>query len=285
MRLNIKLEKVIFNKTERPSNITKFTDVKNVYIGKSNNLIYLVTDENEKVYIINSDNEEKVLLPGKIKDIQDIINIQDIGDSKWLIAYYDEDVANMICIFDNFGKIINEILIGEGVQDCQLDIKNNIWISFSDEGIFSGEELSENGLVALDIEGNVVFNNYEQIVQEKNVPPIDDCYALNVINDEVCLYYYSEFPVVQLENQVLKNYWENIYLEEQTVQTFALGKEAILFCTNNNSLLLYSLTEKTINKVTPYDQNGSQLIFTNCLCKGSSIYLETNKGVYTYQVS
>ena len=67
-----------------------------------------------------------------------------------------------------------------------------------------------NGIVAFDSKGQLIFNHYDRYVERFNVPPIDDCYTMNVIDGDVWLYYYSEFPLVQMKDKKIHMSWNEI---------------------------------------------------------------------------
>ena len=52
-----------------------------------------------------------------------------------------------------------------------------------------------------DSTGQLIFDSYDQYVEKYNIPYIDECYAMNVIDGDVWLYYYSEFPLVQMKDK------------------------------------------------------------------------------------
>jgi hypothetical protein len=54
-----------------------------------------------------------------------------------------------------------------------------IWNSYFDEGVFRGDDLGQAGLVCLDDAGQLQFS-FNDVATMANLPPIYDCYALNV---------------------------------------------------------------------------------------------------------
>ncbi|WP_315907032.1 hypothetical protein [Priestia koreensis] len=278
------MKNLTFHAIDLPSTLQKSGKIQKVYAGRTNNLIYLIEDDKKDLFILYTYNEEKITLPPHIPDSQAIINIQEIGTNDWLIAYRQED-EDIVCICSGFGKVLTEFSIGEGVEDCQVDIKDQIWVSYFDEGIFSEDPRSQEGIVAFDLAGNVVYDRYGKLVVDEIVPPIDDCYALNVTGDEVWLYYYSDFPVVQLKNHQLENIWKDIDLDPYSVHSFAVGTDHLIFCTNKGPLLHYSLINNKLEQCVPTDENGKALRVERYVCRGPIIYLHTLQGIYTYKLT
>lgn len=278
------MKNLTFHAIDLPSTLQKSGKIQKVYAGRTNNLIYLIEDDKKDLFILYTYNEEKITLPPHIPDHQAIINIQEIGTNDWLIAYRQED-EDIVCICSGFGKVLTEFSIGEGVEDCQVDINDHIWVSYFDEGIFSEDPRSQAGIVAFDVAGNVVYDRYGKLVVDEIVPPIDDCYALNVTGDEVWLYYYSDFPVVQLKNHQLENIWKDIDLEPSAVHAFAVGTDHLIFCTTKGPLLHYSLTNNKLEQCVSTDENGKALQVERYVCRGPIIYLHTLQGIYTYKLT
>jgi hypothetical protein len=43
------------------------------------------------------------------------------------------------------GKLLNELDIGTGINDIQTNGKNELWVSYSDIGIYQGDNIEEKG--------------------------------------------------------------------------------------------------------------------------------------------
>jgi hypothetical protein len=136
--------------------------------------------------------------------------LQPVADDKFLLAcarthYRNGDPEKNARIFDNSGKCISEFLLGDGLQDLKVTEDNNIWTSYFDEGIFGNygwnEPLGYCGLRKWDILGGTLFEFNSDSYQKY----IDDCYAMNVINDsEVWFYFYSDFLIGILNNNKIR---------------------------------------------------------------------------------
>jgi hypothetical protein len=101
-------------------------------------------------------------------------------------------------IVDVSGDVLEAFHAGDGVEDVQTTGSGEIWISYFDEGIFRGDDLGQGGLVCLDDAGRQRFS-FNQLATAADLPPIYDCYALNVASDDdVWLHYYDAFQLVHL---------------------------------------------------------------------------------------
>lgn len=134
------------------------------------------------------------------------------------------------CIYDTNGRLQSEFLLGDGIQRLQTDKSGQIWVGYSDEGVYgnfgwsgsgNAAPVGATGLVSFDESGKKLWE-YEPV---SGTDFISDLYALNVFGDEAWAYYYTGFPLVRIKS--------NKRLEAWTTQTsgaraFALGNEKVL---------------------------------------------------------
>ncbi|MGG5255345.1 hypothetical protein ACQYAD_18115 [Neobacillus sp. SM06] len=256
--------------------------IKNFYVDHLKNIVLITINSNNIPFIIyyNTRTTDRNFAPLNIEIVlDDLLFVQPIDQKNWLlICNYEKNNA---LIMNNQGEIIKKFYVGEGIQDCQVDKFNNIWISYFDEGIFGDSIIGNNGIVAFDSQGQILFTDYNVLIEKNNVPPIDDCYAMNVNEDEVWLYYYSEFPLVRMKNKKLLGYWPNVNLKENGISNgFAIGKDEVLFGTNNKKLVLYSLSERTMQEIIPFGEQGKKIEFISYIGRGSFLYLQTENDIY-----
>lgn len=111
-------------------------------------------------------------------------------------------------IYDERGQLRSEFTAGDGVKHLGVDGDGNIWVGYSDEGVFGNygwdEPIGARGLVRFDQEGEITW---------RYRPPddelwIDDCYALNVCVDEVWTCYYGAFPIARVIGEEV-SLWRN----------------------------------------------------------------------------
>ncbi|UOY92399.1 hypothetical protein MUG87_18560 [Ectobacillus sp. JY-23] len=255
--------------------------IKRMYTGNQNELILVCQKAEGKPYIIQwngSDNYRKHTQLSHVIDLQKLLFVQNIQNNWLLINHEDSDNAY---ILNEEGKVMHQFYVGDGIQNCQVDDENNIWISYFDEGIFSETEICWDGIIAFDCYGQIVFKEYGKFVDELGIPSIDDCYAMNVNGNEVWLYYHSEYPLVCIKNKKLYQWWPEVTIGTyHDSNGFAVGKDKVLFATNRGKLVLYSCITNKTETVIPYNELNEEITFISYVGQGSALYLQTTEGVY-----
>ena len=108
--------------------------------------------------------------------------------------------------FSADGSLLDSWHVGDGIEDVQATRDGQLWISYFDEGVYGGTELSHQGLNCFGVCGQRLFGFGDA---RGTLSPIDDCYALNVANDrDAWLFYYSGFPLVHLRDRKVKAVYE-----------------------------------------------------------------------------
>lgn len=88
--------------------------------------------------------------------------------------------------FSADGHVVNAYAVGDGVECALLDNDDYLWVSYFDEGVYSGDPLSASGLSRFDRRGTQVW-----AYPVEDHGSIDDCYALNVSGTEAWAHYYQ----------------------------------------------------------------------------------------------
>lgn len=143
-------------------------------------------------------------------------------------------------VYSRSGKQQREILLGDGISSLQTTLEGRIWTGYFDEGVYGNSgwdpPIGASGLVGWDAEGR---KNFE--FQPADVPPIDDCYALNVASeDDVWLCYYSDFPLVHLRNDRIVSVWK---MPLESCRAFAVDDRHALFAVGRGETLTLNLFE------------------------------------------
>ena len=130
------------------------------------------------------------------------------------------------CLFDNGGQLLGRILLGDGNADLQTTTTDEIWVSYSDEGIYGNlgwrKPIGKPGLLRFDVEGKICF----RFGGVAGLGPIDDCYALNVVSErETWLYYYSDFPIIQISDDCVVQHWAS---PVEGSSGFAVWRESVV---------------------------------------------------------
>jgi hypothetical protein len=173
-------------------------------------------------------------------------------------------------IYGSQGQLIRSFPVGDAVASAQASrAGNRIWVSYFDEGF--GEPFSEEGVMSFETDGAPAFRFLSDVVNRPPyfVPQIFDCYAMNVAADnDVWLYYYTEFPLVRLHQGHVKHVWENLPFSGS--HAFSVTDDRVLFSGGYNEadrlyiVPLYQRPENT-ETIVPVDANGDTIIATHHL--------------------
>jgi hypothetical protein len=272
-----------FRKLLGVSSQFKEFEVRTLNIDRDNNIVLFAISEANKSSIIYYDRKSSTTEYISVEENvnpEEVLFIQLIGVKDWvLIVRRDEEEQDFAVILNDKGKVRQKFVVGAGIAHCQVDKDDNIWISYFDEGVFGDFAIGENGIVAFNVEGEVVFNQYDEFVEKYNVPPIDDCYAMNVVDGEVWLCYHSECPLVQLKDKKFHQLWE---VEEYVGRPigFALRGNDVLFVTTDNELVSYSLLTNETHYFSVVNEHNEEICFNHCFGRGSVLYVQTDDSLY-----
>ena len=102
------------------------------------------------------------------------------------------------------GRVVRRFLVGDGVRQVQADDVGGVWVSHFDEGIF-GDALGAAGIARFDPSGRETWRAND----DRSLPSVDDCYALNAIGGEAWACYYSDFPILRVRRSGEYRVWTN----------------------------------------------------------------------------
>jgi hypothetical protein len=169
-----------------------------------------------------------------------------------------------------------------------------------DPTIFGGTPLSQNGLVSLDPEGKPVFRYGDLIGLATPVPQpsginyirfgdlagpvlgdMAHCYALNVCSGkEVWLYYYTEFPLVQLIEGAIEGWWP---APVRGSKGLAVAGGRVLMgggYDDRDSLFLGDLGAEHFRELTPVTEEGRPLRDFRPFGRRHLLFLATADALY-----
>lgn len=149
-------------------------------------------------------------------------------------------------------------------------------VGYNDEGIFSA---IEPGLACFDRTDKRVFSFADSVANDENpdVPPIHDCYALNVLSEnEVWIYYYSAFPLVRLVDKRLDGIWHRV--PGLGAHAFAVGEKSVVFAGDygDRSLITRYFPESGRIEMGHAIGDGQPLEFTRGIGRADRLYLVAN---------
>lgn len=198
----------------------------------------------------------------------------------------DSDFDRNCKVVNTSGNIINEFCIGDGVQDIQTNEKSEIWVSYFDEGIFGNygweNPIGKNGLNCFDINGALIY----QYTSPSYELSISDCYALNVVgNNQVWIYFYTDFPLLKITNNKIENSWK---LPIEGSNSFAVKDSKILMSKGYNKnfqFILFDINEniKVIEEYEFYSESDEKLMYV-CHAQSDSLYFWQNNSLYIVKI-
>lgn len=165
-------------------------------------------------------------------------------------------------VYDERGELLGAFDAGDGVEHVQATSRGEVWVGYFDEGVYGGGELEQSGLVCLDETGKPMMRYWHDVAEPNSLPCIDDCYALNVLDDDVWVCYYSHFPIVHLRQRKLEQSW--VDWPSKAVRALAFSENKLLMvAAYRRDGLLYStdLRRRSLSEVTVTDSHGQALSF------------------------
>jgi hypothetical protein len=138
----------------------------------------------------------------------------------------DEKFRNNVKLTDCRGKTINGFTIGTGVNGVQTNSKHELWVSYSDIGIYSNvleESIDQSGLNCFDVFGNIIY-------AYSSSPRMDECNSLNVISEnEITINIYSGS---------LESWYAFVEIIDKTVSKIIEWKESTRFLARSGNKIL-----------------------------------------------
>ncbi|MEM7111354.1 MAG: hypothetical protein AAF614_02910 [Chloroflexota bacterium] len=188
-------------------------------------------------------------------------------------------------VFGVDGVLKRSFLLGDGIQDVQTTADGRIWTGYFDEGVFGNygwkQSIGATGLVLWDGIGNKLYE-YSPV---GSLDYIIDCYALNVTsNQEVWCCYYTEFPLVRLQNQAVIANWNS---RVSGSDGFAVWKDFVLFrggYKDHDQYVLCQLHDREEMSVKAryefIDEDGQRVEADHFAVRGSVFHLVQNNKTY-----
>jgi len=181
-------------------------------------------------------------------------------------------------VYDRTGRFRRDFLLGDGINRVQTTADGRIWVGYFDEGVFGNfgwtEPVGSTGLLCWDAMGGRLY----EYVPPPGTDTICDCYALNVTaDDEIWLYYYTEFPLVRVRRNGEVSVW---HCPLGGSAAFALHDHFVLFRGGYKQRDIYQLFELENGGVmtqhslfTLTDESGRPLQSVRAFARGPLLYL------------
>lgn len=206
--------------------------------------------------------------------------------------YNNGEVEKNGIIYDlTHKKILRGITLGDGIASVKTSPSHKIWCTFFDEGIYGNfgwggkvEPLGHSGLVAFDEYGKKLYDyplpyaNGEK-VPGYNYPLVDECYVLNVIDEDawVCP---AEGNIIRVsENKTIE--WWNIPESVHGAHAAIQNRQALFCCDKKLYLVALENDHKSsIVREFAYAQIPGRWKWEWCIGVRDSIYLFGGTSVY-----
>lgn len=207
--------------------------------------------------------------------------VQPLGSEQWLLVRgrASSPADRNAHIADCYGRIIRSFHAGDGIEDVQATSDLKIWLSYFDEGVFSGMEMGRGGLVCLNPRGTKVFD-YGNVTSQQD--HITDCYALNASGDhETWLYYYTDFPLVHIRDFQTKHRWQGIPVSGS--HAFAIAdRHALFFGSYNERQTLFDVNLCTLRaqKLIAVTTKGKKVRPVSAFGRASHLHLLTAESLF-----
>lgn len=274
------LEQILKNRNITTNSLHSFL------IGQDNKLYILLSNnvssvrKKYAVVILDIDWNKSEILNEDYYELgeyeQIFYSAQPIGNNILLInSGYANGQDNAI-IVDRLGNVIKKLYLGDCIQNCIVNNSENIIVSYYDEGIFSGDEISMNGLNVFDINGEIIW---------KSDKPIDDCYAINIDeNENIWYYYYSDFKLIKTDMKQEKIYEPHI----EGASAFLISSDAknIVFeagYNNKNNFIIGKFQNEEIVELENLNLTfNNENVNINCFSfrKSLAVFLDDNNRIF-----
>jgi hypothetical protein len=193
-------------------------------------------------------------------------------------------------VYTTYGAFAREILLGDGIQTVQTTTGGMIWTSYFDEGVFGNygwqNPIGASGLVAWDSSGNKQY----EFEPTAGLDAICDCYALNVESEEnVWLYYYTEFPLVHLRHREVASVWA---MPLEGSGAFSVSAGHALFrggYNDRDTYQLFSLRRDRKPELTAEielrDETNGKLVADRVVGRADALHLVSGDRLYRFDLS
>lgn len=137
-------------------------------------------------------------------------------DGEWLLAgarcrWTPECVDPNAAVYSSTGEALRYGILGDAIVELRATLAGNIWVSYSDEGIFGNHGWGGPGPEPVGARGIVRFN--QQLERSWSYPEdadygIDDGPGITVDGDDVWLTFFPHYPIVHITDGTVRT-WAN----------------------------------------------------------------------------
>jgi hypothetical protein len=205
--------------------------------------------------------------------------------------YCDGDPEKNATVFNADGEMLRQFTLGDGIECIQTTNDGKIWISYFDEGVmgsrsrWGNKPMGASGLNCFDANGCLEW----EFKSPQGFGLIVDCYALNVAERSVWAYYYTEFPLVKIDNRQNVCGWRN---EIRGANALAVhGKRVLLWGgyeeKHSRCVLQKFGGDKLVNsrELVIRLANGSNLKGARVIGRGSKLHAFVGASWFTFDLA
>ncbi len=228
--------------------------------------------------------------------------VQILSDGKILVVSSrchrrkDGTHENNAKIFIQDGSLETEFCLGDGIEDIQVDSSDRLWVGYFDEGIFGNfgwggyadtgytEPIGSSGLECFDKNGEGVwsFSPADGFDSPASV------YALNACRDGVWVVYYTDFPIVKIDQQNRVTAWNT---NLSGTSQIAVSGELLLayggYAEKSKECLLLHLGDGNAQRLANVKldfPDGSKLKDSNVIGRGEYLHVISDNAWYKFKV-
>ena len=138
----------------------------------------------------------------------------------------DGVAENNAYVYGTDGSLERMGCLGDGIEHVQTSADGSIWVGYFDEGVYGNDGWGSPGPEPVGSPGIVRFTPGLEVAWEYPLhesATIDDCYALNVVGDEVWACCYSDFDVIRIRDGLIRS-WSN---EVEGARAIAISGDSV----------------------------------------------------------
>lgn len=190
-------------------------------------------------------------------------------------------------VFDRNGNLLRSFLLGDGIECVQTTVAGTIWTSYFDEGVLGNlgwtEPVGASGLVAWSGRGEQLY----EFAPPPGLDSIMDCYAMNVVSDEVTwCYYYSEFVLVRVRKLQAEPYWR---VPISGSHAFAISGDYVLFGGGYHGADAYTLCQLqdagNLRMCHRFKLGIASGTPQRLIGRGDAIWLQSDRSLYRFGIA
>jgi hypothetical protein len=200
----------------------------------------------------------------------------------------NNETQSNVFIYSYKSKTWDELVVGTGINDWQLDHKNTIWITYDETGLFGDVEIAQFGFVQLNLDGKLLSAKLEEPIRKERIPNILEGISIHTsVMDESWLYYdcgndeYALVKFTDTEETTYKSKLFNHISDEHglkwmvtTKKQFIIGdREGNIYQNKSDNLL-------DLEKLAVLDDKGNPISFDWMGARSNMIWAIKDSTIY-----